>query len=168
LDRKSRSYLIYRYGFAKRWVILRKFSVNNMKSYTSFLRNYFLHSSLYDFIFAYAIYTVFFSLQGLSDLQISLLLTWWALTSVLLEIPSGALADFWSRRKMLIIAPWIKALCFVCFFFAAGDFYMFALGLLLWSISGTMLSGTTEAYLYDLPGKNPTKKIAILASNGNK
>ncbi len=119
------------------------------KKYKSFLRNYYLSSSLYDFVFAYAIYNVLFNIRGLSILEISLLLAWWALTSVLLEIPSGALADYWSRKKMLVIAPIIKSLCFVVWFFANGNFYLYALGFLFWSIGSSLVSGTTEALLYD-------------------
>lgn len=114
-----------------------------------FLRCYYLAHFWYDFIFAYAIYTVFFSLRGMTVFQISLLLAWWTLTSIVLEIPTGALADSWSRRKMLALAPLIKALCFLTWFLAGGNFYLFALGFLLWSMGSTLTSGTSEALLYD-------------------
>lgn len=90
-----------------------------------------------------------FNIKGLSIFQISLLLSWWALTSVLFEIPSGALADHWSRKKMLVIAPLIKSLCFITWFLANGNFYLYALGFLFWSIGSSFVSGTTEALLYD-------------------
>lgn len=98
------------------------------QKYKLFLRNYLLSSSLYDFIFAYAIYNVLFNIRGLSVFQISILLAWWALTAMLFEIPSGALADYWSRKKMLVIAPLIKSLCFITWFFADGNFYLYGLG----------------------------------------
>ncbi len=119
------------------------------KLYTAFLRNYYLSSALYDFIFAYAIYTVLFSIHGLSPFQISLLLAWWSFTSLLLEVPSGALADYWNRRKLLIIAPLVKSLCLLAWYFADGDFYVYGLGFLFWSIGSTFVSGTSEALLYD-------------------
>ena len=117
--------------------------------YKSFLRNYYLASFFYGFIFAYAIYTVLFNIRGLSVFQISLLLSWWALVAVLLEIPTGALADSWSRRKMLTIAPLFKSLCFITWFFANGNFYLYALGFVFWALGSTFVSGTTEALLYD-------------------
>lgn len=120
-----------------------------MAKYRSFVRNYLLSSSLYDFIFAYAIYNVLFNIRGLSVFAISILLTWWALTSMLLEVPSGALADYWSRKKMLVVAPLIKSLCFLTWFIADGNFYLYALGFLFWSIGSSLVSGTTEALLYD-------------------
>jgi MFS family permease len=120
-----------------------------LTSYTSFLRNYYLSSSLYDFIFAYAIYTVLFSINGLSPFEISLILAWWAFTLFVLEIPSGALADYWSRKKLLMTAPLIKSLCFIIWYFADGNIYLYGLGFLFWSIGSTFVSGTAEALLYD-------------------
>lgn len=118
-------------------------------SYKSFLRNYYLTSFFYNFIFAYAIYNVLFNIRGLTVFQISLLLSWWALVAMLLEIPTGALADYWSRKKMLTIAPIIKSACFIIWFFANGNFYLYALGFVFWALGGSFLSGTTEAILYD-------------------
>jgi MFS family permease len=117
--------------------------------YKKFLKNYYLASCLYDFVFAYAIYNVLFSLRGLSVFQISLLLAWWALVAALLEIPTGGLADTWSRKKMLTIAPMVKSLCFITWFLANGNFYLYALGFVFWALGSSFVSGTTEALLYD-------------------
>lgn len=68
---------------------------------------------------------------------------------MLLEIPSGALADYWDRKKILVIAPLIKVLCFITWLFASGNFYLYALGFLFWSIGSSLVSGTSEALLYD-------------------
>jgi len=114
-----------------------------------FLRCYYLTEFWYDFVFAYAIYTVYFSLRGLTVFDISLLLSWWAFAAMALEVPTGALADSWSRRKMLALAPLIKSLCFVTWFVAGGRFWLFALGFLLWALGSSFVSGTSEALLYD-------------------
>ena len=117
--------------------------------YKSFLRNYYLAGSLYDCIFAYAMYTVLFQLRGLSVLQISMLLAIWSVFAIAFEIPTGGLADSWSRRRMLIIAPLVKALCFLTWLFADGHFYMYVLGFGFWSLGSSFVSGTSEALLYD-------------------
>lgn len=130
--------------------------VNN-RLFQSFLRNYYLTSFFYDFVFAYAVYNLLFSIRGLSVFQISLLLAWWAFTAMIFEIPTGALADSWSRRKMLIIAPLVKALCFAIWFFANGNFYLYALGFLFWSLGSSFVSGTSEALLYDFLASNDKK-----------
>lgn len=117
--------------------------------YKSFLRNYYLTSFFHQFIFAFAIYTVLFNIRGLSVFQISLLLSWSALIKVLLEIPTGAMADSWSRKNMLIIAPISKSVCFIIWFSANGNFYLYALGFAFWALGSSFVSGTTEAFLYD-------------------
>ena len=119
------------------------------RTYRRFLKCYYLTHFWYDFIFAYAIYTLYFSLGGMSVFDISLLLTWWSIAAMVAEVPTGALADSWSRRKMLVLAPLIKALCFMTWYFARGSFYLFALGFLLWAIGHAFNSGTSEALLYD-------------------
>ena len=114
-----------------------------------FLRYYYLTHFWYDFIFAYAVYTVYLNLRGMSVLDISILITWWSVTSMAMAVPSGALADAWSRKQLLVLAPLIKSLCFVTWFFAGGRFWFFALGFLLWSVGSSFRSGTSEALLYD-------------------
>lgn len=120
-----------------------------MQSYKSFLRYYYLSSFFFDFVFAYAIYNVLFNIRGLSVPQISILLAFWALMASLFEIPTGGLADSWSRKKMLVIAPIIKAICFVIWAFAGSNFYIYALGFVFWGLSSSLVSGTTQALLYD-------------------
>lgn len=117
--------------------------------YKTFLRNYYLTSFLENFVFAYAIYNVFFNIRGLSIFQISLLLGWWALSALVFEIPTGALADRWSRKKMLTLAPLLKSGCFLIWFFADGNFYLYGLGFMFWGLSESFISGTTQSLLYD-------------------
>jgi len=114
-----------------------------------FLKNYYLTSFFFSFVFAYAIYIVLFHVRGLSILQIALLTSWCSLITLLLEIPTGALADAWSRKKMLALAPLIKALCFVIWFFANGNFYLYIFGITFWATANALVSGTSESLLYD-------------------
>jgi MFS family permease len=120
-----------------------------LKKYKLFINNYFIRVAVFDFVFAYAVYTVFFSISGLSAFQISLLLTFWCFSAAILEIPSGAFADYWSRKKMMVIAPFFKSLCFVFWFFANGNIYILGLGFLFWALGSSFMSGTKEALLYD-------------------
>ncbi len=117
--------------------------------YRSSLARFFAFAFCYDIVFAYAIYTVLFQMRGLSVLQISLLLMWWSLSAGLFEIPSGALADHWSRRNLLVLAPLIKLLCYVVWYYADGSFLLFALGFTFWGLGSSLQSGTLEAMLYD-------------------
>lgn len=118
-------------------------------AYRRFLSYYYLWYAGYDCVFAYAIYTLFLSLRGLSVVQIGYLLSWWSLTSVVLDIPTGALADRWSRRSMLLAAPAVKSLCFLTWCAAGSNVCLFALGFLLWSVGSSLASGAEQALLYD-------------------
>jgi MFS family permease len=120
-----------------------------MPSYRSFAWRLYLYTFVYDLIFAYPIYSVLFQSRGMSVLQITVLLMWWSTSAGLLEVPSGALADHWSRRNLLVLAPLIKMACFVTWYVADGSFLLFALGFTFWGVGSSLYSGTLEALLYD-------------------
>jgi MFS family permease len=96
----------------------------------------------------YPVYLLLFESKGFSLAQISLLLAIWTITPFLVEIPTGILADHWNRKNMLVIGGLLHAGCYVLWYFSEG-FWLFALGFVLWGISGAFLSGSTEALLYD-------------------
>ena len=110
---------------------------------------YYLAVIFYDFIFAYVIYAVFFQIQGLSLLEISLLFMFWSLMATVFEIPTGALADYWNRKKVFSLAAIIKIGCFLSWFFAEGNFFIYALGFVFWTLADSLVSGCSEALLYD-------------------
>lgn len=110
---------------------------------------YYAYAFLFDFIFAYAFYTALFELEGLSLTEIGLLLAFWSATAIVLEMPSGALSDHFDRRWLLIVAPLFKALTFLLWIAAAGDFWLYALGFLFWSLAQALQSGSREALLYE-------------------
>ena len=116
---------------------------------SAFLRIYYAYAFLFDFIFAYAIYTALFSLEGLSTGQIGVLLAFWSASAIVLEMPSGALSDHFDRRVLLILAPLAKVGTFVCWGLAAGNFWIYGAGFLLWSLGQAMQSGSREALLYE-------------------
>ncbi len=96
----------------------------------------------------YPVYILLFESKGLSVSQISLLLAVWSAPLILLEIPTGILADHWNRKKMLVVGSLAKAACYGFWFFAES-FIFFALGFILWGISESLCSGSEEALLYD-------------------
>ncbi len=85
---------------------------------------------------------------GLTPLQISLLLSMWSVIILVTEIPSGALADKFSRRNLLGIAQIIRAIGYGIWIFFP-TFEGFLAGLALWGISHSLMSGTFEALVYD-------------------
>ena len=117
-------------------------------SLNRFMRVGYGYAFLFDFCLAYAIYTALFSLEGLGVDQIGILLAFWSVTAVILELPSGALSDWLDRRLLLVIAPLFKALTFGVWALADGNFWLYGLGFLFWSIGQALYSGTFEALLY--------------------
>ncbi|MGW6446429.1 MFS transporter [Lentzea sp. NPDC055074] len=94
-----------------------------------------------------------FADSGLSDASISVLLAIWSLTSVVFEVPSGALADRFSRRSCLVASGVLQALghaAWVLF----PSFWGFAAGFVLWGLGGTLQSGSFEALVYDALAAN--------------
>ncbi len=109
---------------------------------------YYIYRFLDELIPIYPLYLLMFEKGGLSVSQISMLLAIWSIPGVLLEIPTGVLADRWSRRNMLLLGRMLKAGCYLVWIFAGG-FGMYAFGFILWGIGGTFKSGSEEALLYD-------------------
>ncbi len=101
-----------------------------------------------DLVLIYPVYILLFESRGLNVSQISILLAVWSVPVVLLEIPTGILADHWNRKKMLVIGGLTKAACYTLWYFAES-FHLFALGFILWGISESFCSGSEEALLYD-------------------
>ncbi|PIT98220.1 MAG: hypothetical protein COT71_01990 [Candidatus Andersenbacteria bacterium CG10_big_fil_rev_8_21_14_0_10_54_11] len=91
---------------------------------------------------------VFFARQGVSVPQISLLFSVWAGTIVLLEIPTGILADRVDRKSILILSRLTKLGCFVAWL-VSPTFAGFLLGFILWGLASALDSGAFQAFMYD-------------------
>ncbi len=109
---------------------------------------FFIYKLLKDLVPIYPVYLLLFESKGLSLSQISLLLAIWSIAVVLLEVPTGILADYWNRKNMILIGGLCKAACYIIWFFSEG-FVLYALGFILWGISGSFCSGSEEALLFD-------------------
>jgi MFS family permease len=96
----------------------------------------------------YPLYALLFLDTGLSEAQISLLFALWSITAFLAEVPTGALADSWSRRGSLLLAGVLQAVAFTVWTAAPG-FLAFAVGFVVWGVGGALMSGTSEALVYD-------------------
>lgn len=131
------------------------------------IKFYYAYKLFKDTMPIYPVYLLMFKANGLSLTQISFLLAIWSLSVVLLEIPTGVLADHWSRKNMLIIGGLCKAIGYISWFFSES-FALFALGFILWGISESFCSGSEEALLYDnLKIKNQEEVFGNTYGKGN-
>lgn len=78
----------------------------------------------------------------------SLLFAIWSTVGFVAEVPSGALADRFSRRGALVVSGLAQAVGFGVWIALPG-FAGFAAGFVLWGLGGTLASGAFEALLYD-------------------
>ena len=84
----------------------------------------------------------------MSAAQISTLFVIWSTTAFVLEVPSGAWADTYSRRKLLVLGALLSGLGYAAWI-TLPSFAGFALGFVLWGTSSALISGTFEAFVYD-------------------
>jgi MFS family permease len=101
-----------------------------------------------DFVPLYAVYSLLFADHGVTAAQISVLFVIWSLTSFVCEVPSGAWADSFDRRRLLVLSAVIYATGFTSWALWQS-FAGFAVGFVLWGLSSALMSGTFEALLYD-------------------
>ncbi|GII03019.1 MFS transporter [Planobispora takensis] len=101
-----------------------------------------------DLILLYPVYALLFADTGLSVSEISSLFVLWALTGIVLEVPSGVWADAVSRRLLLAFAPLLGAAGFALWAFVPS-YWAFALGFVLWGARGSLVSGAFEALAYE-------------------
>jgi MFS family permease len=113
-----------------------------------FLRKIYLYSFLDDFVLIYPLYAVMFTEKGMAPLQVGTLFTVWSVTAFLLEVPSGAWADRYSRKHILFIGQVIRAVGYACWL-VYPTFWGFLAGFIFWGIESALSSGTKQALVYD-------------------
>jgi len=72
----------------------------------------------------------------------------WSVTAFTLEIPSGAWADAFSRRRLLALSGLLRAVGFATWVLWP-TYTGFAIGFVLWGITSATTSGTEQALVYD-------------------
>jgi len=94
------------------------------------------------------VYALLFADTGLSGAQISSLFALWSLTGFALEVPSGVLADRFSRRLLVACAPLLAGAAFALWTLLPA-YPSFAVGFVLWGAGGALASGALEALVYE-------------------
>ena len=92
---------------------------------------------------------LFFIQNGLSLLQIGLLESIFHGTSLLCEIPSGMLADRFSYKTNLYLARLASIGSSILILFGQGNFWIYAISMMVSAWSYNFDSGTSTAFLYD-------------------
>ena len=72
----------------------------------------------------------------------------WSVVAFLTEVPSGALADAWSRRRLYALGELLTAAGYACWLIWPS-YLGFALGFVFWGLGGSLGSGALEALVYE-------------------
>lgn len=104
--------------------------------------------------FYYPVMAILFLDLGLSLSQFALLNVAWAATSVLLEVPSGALADLVGRKRLVVFAAVLMVIEMGVFSFTPATnltllFWLFMLNRVISGAAEACASGADEALVYD-------------------
>ncbi len=100
------------------------------------------------FVLYYGIDKIFMQARGLSVTDIVLVEIVFVVCVVVLEVPSGAIADRHSRKYILALNVALFALSTLIWIFAHGV-GVFVLGVVVASIHSALCSGTDTSFLYD-------------------
>jgi hypothetical protein len=113
-----------------------------------FVPRVLLYHASRDLVPLYAVYSLLFADHGISGPHISLLLIVWSATGFVFEVPSGAWADAFDRRRLLVVSALVYAAGFATWM-TWQTFAGFATGFVLWGLSSALMSGTFESLVYD-------------------
>ncbi len=117
------------------------------KIYNNIKKNYFFQfirgTSLSE-----AIWVLFLASRGMSLIEIGLMESIFHTTGMLMEIPTGFIADQYGRRISRVIGRLFAFISCVVMI-ASRDFWGFAIGFILNSLSYSLESGAGDALVYD-------------------
>lgn len=121
------------------------------------IKTYKIYSIFNNLLILGPIITLFFLAKGLSFTEIFLLNSIAAITTVLFEVPTGAVSDLLSRKLSLFIG---SLLCFfsLIIYIVGPSFAYMILGEFIFAIGITFRSGTEQAILYDSLKNNGLEK----------
>ncbi|MBK8619289.1 MAG: MFS transporter [Anaerolineales bacterium] len=103
------------------------------------------------------------TVAGLTPLQLVLVGTTLEVSAFLFEVPTGIVADVYSRRTSIIIGYLLMGVGFL----VEGLFPMFLpilIAQVIWGLGYTFTSGATQAWISDEVGEEPANKLFMRAT----
>jgi MFS family permease len=98
--------------------------------------------------FTHGIWMIFLASQGFSLVQLGLLEAIFHVTSFLMEVPTGSVADIWGRKASRIAGRLCYALSLI-FMFHSTTFLLQVVAFILSALGYNLESGAGDALLYD-------------------
>lgn len=99
-------------------------------------------------LFFLPILALYFEESLFTATNVALIFAIEAIAMVIFEVPTGAIADLFGRKRTLVLANFVVLLA-VLFLYIGGSMWMFALFAILNSLARALASGTYNAFLFD-------------------
>lgn len=116
---------------------------------------YYLLTFLIDFSasLTFVTYVLFLLSKGLDLFQVMLVNMAFMIGNFIFEIPTGAYADYFGRRKSIILSCFFHMLCLLIYF-ESSNIYMFVTAEIIAALAITFYSGALDAWMVDSLEKN--------------
>jgi MFS family permease len=112
------------------------------------IKKNYLFVALSSLNLTHGVWMIFLALKGFSLIELGLLEGIYHVTSFLMEIPTGAIADIWGRKLSRVMGRLIAIVAFLIMFLS-GSFIIQAIGFMITAISNNLESGAGDALVYD-------------------
>lgn len=114
------------------------------------IKVYVIFSALFNFshAFFFATYQLFLASRGMDLLEINIINMFYMLGIFLLEVPTGAFADTFGRKKSIVLGCFLLSSSFLVYFYG-NSLWIFVVAELIGALGATFLSGALEAWVVD-------------------
>ena len=121
-------------------------------NYKKRLENNIINNYIFIFLsnlnLTHGLWMIYLAMKGMSLAQLGLLEGIFHITSFLMEVPTGLVADIYGRKTSRIIGR-ILAFISIIILLLANNFFMFAFSFVFIALSYNLESGAGEALIYD-------------------
>lgn len=138
-------------------------SIMTQSNRQAVLRAYFLFRIIAPFVFAMwlAVAPLYFAMYITADpFQLAMIGVVLEAATFLFEIPTGIVADMYSRKWSIVIGYLIWGFGFIMQG-ATQDFYLILLSQVIWGLGFTFVSGAPEAWLVDELGQDEAMPLFV-------
>ena len=112
------------------------------------IKKLYFSKFFHNLIFAYVIERLFWQSRGMTAMMVVYTEIVYAIVITILEIPTGVLADKFSKKKILVIADILSVFELIILVYA-HSFQSFAAAVAVAGVSTSLRSGTERALLYE-------------------
>lgn len=112
------------------------------------IKKFYWFSFLSEWVFWVPVIVLFWQANGLSLTEIMILQSLFAISIVLLEVPTGVVADKVGRKQSLVWGSLFMVIGFTTYFLG-HSFWQFVGAEFILAIGGSFISGANSAFVYD-------------------